>query len=990
MKSKFGVWGVLCVAFCFFVLNTSLFAQSESGSASLEGTVRDQNGAVIRGANVMVKNTETGLERTVTSNGEGSFSVTVLPVGTYTVTTSANGFAKIPVTVTLTVGETTPVEIVLALQGADVLVEVNAESEVVDTESSSTGTSIPKRSIEDLPIRGRNFTEFVQLTPAVVQESDRRGLVIAGQRSINSNIAIDGTDYNDSLQGNQRGGNEAVFFFPQTAIREFQVVRSGANAEVGRTNAGFVNAVTKSGTNDVRGEVFYYNRNSRLTSPDAFGNDGKNDQNLFGGSIGGAFKKDKAFYFFGIEQNFLKIPFFVRFGAVPGTVLPSDLAALQGEQTSTNNPTSLFGRVDFNLNTNNTLNFQYTFSRLKGENFNAYTSGTTLTTAAATNDYLRTNSSNGVKSSLVTVISPTIINEVRGQIATDFRDEEANQLGAGYQITGGFGQIGGANSYPRVFNTIRYQGSDNVSVSRGRNSFKFGIDVNINKFNSQRQPNGQPQWRFSSLADYNNGIPRRLDQSFFLISGTAQAQGYQKELALFVQDKIKVSPNLTLNLGLRWEGQANPTPPNPNPAIPETQKIPNDYKQWQPRLGASWDVAGNGNTVVRLSAGLYDARTPSILFLRVFNNNNIVTQDVQITERSGACRTAVGAAIPTNCFFRGSGALVTFPNGFTSLPSATVNSLAGRSQVFGFDPTFKNPRSFQFSSTVEQKLGQDFALSIGFLRNSTWNLQRRTDRNLFLPTIQSSGFPIFSATRPNTTYGAFSVNESTAHSDYNALAISLRRRFARKFQFEANYTFARNRDDDSNERNFARETGLNPFNLKIEAGPSKQDVRHNFNLSGLYDLGYGFTMSGIIVTRTGFPFTALISDGDDTNNDANTANERVTLNGVVAKRFDQRQPKFFNLDVRLLKSFKFGENRRLAFSAEVFNVTRNTNKGFGSDSLSSYCTADTTLVSTSNPLNITCPTGFFPSVNAGVPFTAPSTARFGGPRQLQLGARFSF
>jgi hypothetical protein len=127
----------------------------------------------------------------------------------------------------------------------------------------------------------------VSLTPAVVQESDRNGLVVAGQRSINSNVAIDGADFNDALQGNQRGGNESVFFFPQTAVREFQVVRSGANAEVGRTNAGFVNVVTKSGTNDFRGEAFYFNRNKKLTSPDAFGQKLNNQQNQFGGSIGG-------------------------------------------------------------------------------------------------------------------------------------------------------------------------------------------------------------------------------------------------------------------------------------------------------------------------------------------------------------------------------------------------------------------------------------------------------------------------------------------------------------------------------------------------------------------------------------------------------------------------------------------------------------------------------------------------------------------------------
>ena len=223
------------------------------------------------------------------------------------------------------------------------------------------------------------------------------------------------------------------------------------------------------------------------------------------------------------------------------------------------------------------------------------------------------------------------------------------------------------------------------------------------------------------------------------------------------------------------------------------------------------------------------------------------------------------------------------------------------------------------------------------------------------------------------------------------MTLSLRRRFANRFQFEANYTFANNRDDDSNERNFSRETTLNPFNLKAEEGPSKQDVRHNLNLSGLYDLGHGFTISGIIVTRSGFPYTALIEDGTDTNNDLNDANERVVINGAVSQRFGFRQPKFFDLDLRLLKAFKFGETRRLDLSAEVYNLTRNTNRGYGSDSLNNYCTSISTLADTANPRGISCPALVpFPNLRANQPTSAPTTARFGGPRQIQLGVRYTF
>lgn len=982
-----------------FTSSLFVFAQSDAGGASVDGTVKDSNGAIVQGATVIVKNLDTGLERTVTSNTNGTFSAPVLPVGKYSITASANGFAETRREAILSVGETTTVDVVLSPQGASVDVTVTAEAELIDGESASTGTSVTQKSIETLPIRGRNFPEFVQLTPGVVQEGDRKGLVIAGQRSINSNVSIDGADFNDALQGNQRGGNDAVFFFPQTAIKEFQVVRSGATAEVGRTGAGFVNAVTKSGTNEFRGEAFFYNRNDRLTSRDAFGNDGANNQNLFGGSIGGPVVKDKIFFFVGAEQNFLRIPYFVDF-APSAIALPADIAALEGEQTATNDPTAVFARLDFTLNANNTLNFQYNFSRLRAENFIAIDEGTVLTDVAATQNVLRKGSSNGLKSSLVTVVTPNFINEFRAQIATDNRREDSNIGGADIRISG-IGRLGGSNSRPRIFNTTRFQISDNVSYNFGNHQMKFGVDVNINRWEAQRVTNGTGTWRFNSLQDYINLIPRRFDQAVPLIADALLAKDYQREYAFFVQDKFKPTPNLTISAGLRWEGLDNPTPPNPNPALPETQKIPDDFAQWQPRLGASWDVFGNGNSVFRVSSGLYTSRTPAILFYRVFTNNDIVTKDLRIDERTGACRTALGAAIPANCFFRGTGALVTFPNTLTGLSNAallpfTVRNGAALTRAFGFDPDFKNPRTFQVSATWEQKIGKDYALSIGYLRTAAWNLQRRLDRNLFPPVIQPNGFPVFpvnasgGALRPNPNIGIYSVNESTAHSTYDALAISLRRRFAQRFQLEANYTLADNRDDDSNERNFSRETTLNPFDLKAEAGPSKQDVRHNFNVSGVVDLGYGFTFSGIALARSGFPYTPRPIDGEDYQNDGNDANDRAVVGGRVAGRNSARQPYFFNLDLRLLKAFKFTETKSLAISAEVFNVTRNTNRGFGVDAISDYCTTNSALVSTSNPLNITCPAGTSPSVNAAVPYTAPSTARFGGPRQLQLGVRFSF
>jgi hypothetical protein len=969
-------------------------AQSESGSAAIEGMITDANRAAIPGANITVRNLATGLERVAVSDGDGRYAFRVLSVGTYSVRVEAGGFAAWRQDqVILRVGEATPVSITLQAASVTERVDVVPSGQAIEAETQSTGNIISQRLVQDLPIRGRNFTEFASLTPAVVQESDRNGLVIAGQRSINSNVAIDGADFNDALQGNQRGGNEAAFFFPQTAVREFQVVRSGANAEVGRTNAGFVNVVTKSGSNDFRGEAFYFNRNRHLTSPDGFGQDLNNAQNQFGGSIGGPIKKEKVFFFVGVEQNFLRVPFVVQFQTVPGVPLTPELAALQGEQRGTNNPTALFGRTDFVLNQSNTLNAQYTYTHFRGENFNF---DTARQDTSVEGNYTRNNSSNGLKVSLVTLLTAKTVNEIRAQVATDNRTEQPNTTD-GQAVVAGFGTLGGDRARPRLFDTTRFQVTDNLSFNTGRNNFRFGVDVNLNKVRQLRESNTQPRFDFESravggvtiatgLENFINSRPRRFRQTFPVSNDPDDLiyRGTMQEFALFAQDKINLTQQLTLNAGLRWEGQYNPQPENPNPAFPQTALIPNDLKQFQPRVGLAYDIAGRNTTVIRVSAGIFTARTPANLFQRVTTDNGLTTQEIEIAETT-ACRNSLVVNL-AGCRLRGPNAIVTYPHRLTGIPAGFIVP----PRVFGFDSNFKNPRSFQVAATIEQKIGRDVVFSAGYIRNSTWNLQRRLDRNLFPPTLQPSGFPIFPTTRPNPTIAQLEINESSAHSTYDGMTLSLRRRFAQRFQFEANYTLARNRDDDSNERNFSRETTLNPFNLKAEAGPSKQDVQNNLNISGLYDLGHGFTISSIIFTRSPFPYTALIEDGTDTNNDLNDANERVVVGGLVSQRFGFRQPTFFNLDLRLLKGFRFSETKRLDVSAELFNATRNSNKGFGVDSLANFCTGNSALRDTANPLNISCPTGFFPNVRAQQPTSAPSTARFGGARQLQLGVRFVF
>ena len=933
------------------------FTQSDAGAGALRGEISSADGKAAANASVTVRNAETGYVREMRSNEHGQFDARALPVGRYFVQATQGEYKTDEVEALVTVGRTRAMALTLKVANPDAggtettvqtqTMVMNADSPI-DTHDVSSSSSVYLRSIATAPIRGRAFPDFVQLTPDIYQESDRNGLVISGQRSINSYVALDGADFNDPLQGNQRGGNDPVFFFPLAAVREFQVVRSGLDAEVGRTNAGFVNAVTKSGTNEWHGEGFYMNRNSDLTSPDAFGNPAVNMQHQFGGALGGHLKKDRTFFFVAGEQNFLKLPFTVQFQPQPvGVTLPANLQALQGQKEGTNDVTSMFARLDHSLTSKQMVNFDAVYANLDAVNF---------ALAPRTNDisestnFDRQGSSVAIKGSLVSAFTSSLLNELRGQFATDNRFEQPNAQSAMVVITG-VGTIGTEVTHPRLFDNTRYEATDNVSVSRGGHSLRFGVDSNITPSRQQRETFMAGRYDFKSLADFNIGkisryrgtVPTNGDPNSLIYDAT------QQELGVFVQDKFVLAKNLMINAGFRWDGQWNPQPPNPNPLIPQTQKIPNDLAMWQPRLGLSWDPNGRGSTVIRASAGLYDARTPANLFQRMFTDNGAVT-------------TVLDSKFDKNVLN-----FVQFPNALASVPAGI---LAAPTKVVGFSPSFENPRSFQASASVETALGDSWAISGGYTRNSTWSLQRRLDGNLFSATFDATGMPIFQAVRPSPAFGPISVNESEAHSRYDAFDFAVNKRLSHHFQLQAGYTLAWNRDNESGERVFNREDALDPLIPELDAGPSKNDIRHNLRLSGIIELPHGFTLSAITLTRSAAPFTPLI--GFDTQNDGNDDNDRAIINGQVAGRNSMRGKPFSDLDLRILKSFRTGERSKLETFAEFFNVTHNSNRYYGPDSVSLFGTPAA------------------PNPTAGQALFAPLTTRFGGPRQVQLGARFTF
>jgi len=931
---------------------SAAYGQSAAARGSISGSVADPQGSALRGAHVMVRNMDFTFTRDLVTDETGSFTATMLTPGAYSLEIKAEGLTlKKSARVTLGVGASVHVDIHLGVasvsQGVTVTahgptVEGNTLPSAINKQAPEVSNTLAGLTITYLPNRDRDFSQFGLLGAGVQPTLVKSGLVVDGQRPNSLAVSVDGADFTDPLSGDQRGAGDGSFFFPQTVVREFQIVHAGITAEVSGTNAGFINIATKEGSNKYRGEAFYIGRPSAFTSPDTFGHSLDNTQNEFGGSIGGPIKRNRTFFYLGMEQDYLDVPFWTQFEPQsPGVTLPPALAALQQQVVGKSNPTAVFARTDILLNKNNTLNLQFDYNRLHATNVD---DGSTRSIAPIDSSSLLTGTSHWVRGNLTSVFGTEIVNQVLAQWAQDQRTMTPNSTAPEYVING-FGILGGSSLADWAYTSNINRFNDDLAIVKGRATVHAGGTFAYDPARQRHEANLNGRFDFDSLADFLANDPRRYQQTF--VVGDPFYDGAVRSVGLYADAKVMLTKTLTVTAGLRWDAQWNPKPTHANPAIPLTTNIPDDLNQWQPRLGLAWNPATN--TVVRLSAGLYDAPTPATYFQRVFTDNavNTVVADSYYDPQLLAL-VANGNAPPAP------------PPGLTT-PAALVVGIA---------PRFRNPRSFQAAGSVEQQINPKISLSAGYVHNSTWNLQQLVSQNLFPPTYDTNGMPIFPAQRPDPMIGQLLVNESTAHSSYDGMLITANLQLPHRSQLMGNYTLSRTRDNNSNLGPFARVPGLNPFDLSADGSASTFDVRNSLNISAITNLPFGFKINPILVARSGAPYTPII--GFDTQNDGNDWNDRAIVNHSVVARNSYRQPAFFNLDLRFVKDFALkGEGRHLDLFMDIFNITGAGNRNFGPEAVSIFGTSTS------------------PVFSAGQALFAPDTNHFGSARQFQFTVRFT-
>jgi hypothetical protein len=517
----------LATALFSLLLGAAQISAQSTVTGGIRGTITDPQGAVVPNSTVTVTNVGTNKTETVTSDENGTFRVSNLQPGTYNVNVAQSGFGNFTANnVIVEVGQVTSIDAALSVVGSSNTVEVTAETPVINTNSQDFATNINQTSINELPINGRRASNFVLLTPATVPDGTFGLISFRGISGLLNNSTVDGGDNNQSFQSEERGRTRISYVVSQSAIREFQVNTSNYSAEYGRSAGGVVNTVTKSGTNEFRGQLFEYYRNNRFgaRNPGAIipgfvngvagqvGIKPVDIRHQFGGAVGGPIIKDRVFFFFSYDQQKRNFPGLARFSTLNylNTVNRATLtgvnrnltnaqidsalafiASLTGETERRADQKLFLPKIDWQINNNNV--FTATYNRLRFESPGGLQTQATNTNGRRSfgDDFVNVDTLN---LRLQSTISSNVLNEARFQYARDNEFALSQEALPGEPLTANTSQgarspqviltggltFGTTQNFERVRypDETRFQFADSVTWSKGRHTFKFGGDYN--------------------------------------------------------------------------------------------------------------------------------------------------------------------------------------------------------------------------------------------------------------------------------------------------------------------------------------------------------------------------------------------------------------------------------------------------------------------------------------------------------------------------------
>ncbi|HWY22194.1 MAG TPA: TonB-dependent receptor [Candidatus Acidoferrum sp.] len=1001
----------LTIAALFLLVAAS--SAQELGTGIIRGEVSDPQTAVVYGAQVTAIQTTTGLQRTTETTNSGLFAINDLAPGDYRVKVAATGFAEYEALAHLEVGQQANLKIRLSVQTQRTVIEIDDSGAIplVNTVSSVVDGVVTSEQIDNLPLNGRNFLELALLTPgntiAPNFDPTKQGTVIissAGQLGRGGNVSIDGMDDNDDVVGGM------LLNVPEDAVQEFQVAANRFSAELGRSGSAVVNVVTKSGTNNLHGSASVYERDkslqattpilnptSSLTPPP--GQEPQFRRQQYSGTAGGPLVRDKAWWFGAFEYRDEIGGVLVGsrhydsngFGSISTAFAPMPLTDPMGTV-----------RTDWKASNRDNLSLHYSIERLGATGAASFLSGQPIGSASERQN-LRNNFQT-FQASWARVISPTLLNRA----SYSFN----NFINATTPVTTGpeldFPSMADGSSYrvPQQTRQKRSQWDDAVDWVHGKHNVHFGgefqrigADFNLGVFQSGVIVFAEdfPVNPFTGQPIDRNGDGVVNDQDL-IFPVAIRSDVPSKPLIIpnadnnhtagYFQDDWRVHPQLTLNLGLRYEidsdvndlGHYSQINPILLPYLHGTRhKAGNN---WGPRIGFNW-ATKNAQFSVHGGYGIYyDRVTLEIDSLERGLDGRALPVDVH----EGNLFFLNPPFDPSGSFQQGSG-VPTFSNPFIG---PIIPGQGGAAEGINIiDNNMRNPMVQQFNFGIQYELARNWVLKLDGIHD--------------LGTHFIIGVPLSPPVFNPVSNGLVTVTDlqSTVNTHYDALWLTLDHRFAQHFQFHSAYTFSKSLDYANYDQIPFGYPPVDPTNLHREYGPAPNDQRHRLVVQGTADLPFHFRLSPLWTYASGVPMDILLGDGSGfrvpelgrnaggrqfhTGAELNTfltqVNATLTTPYPLVSPNARFNDTFNSFDLRLSRDFHLSERFHLQAIGEVFNLFNKTN--ILGQSNSNYSGFFNKLVPDSNNPNFSSAFGK-PVTTAGGPFGS------GGPRAFQLAAKLTF
>ncbi len=896
--------GTFPICFLFLACAASLVcAQETINNGSISGRATDASGAVIEDARVTATQTETNVAGTTITDHEGRFRFPYLRLGPYAITVHHEGFTDATRSVVLTAGSAFELPVLLTVASAQGSVTVSAEGAVLETARTQIAGTVPESVIQNMPSNGRNFLDAALLVPGVsptntasnqlFAESSAvpgQGLSIGSQRNFSNSFIVDGLSNNDDAAGLTGS------FYGLDVVDEVQVVTSGGQAEFGRALGGYINVVTKSGTNSVHGDLYGYFRNQRLDAANALSHAALPlTQSQYGASMGGPIIHDRTFYFANFEGRELN-----QSGLI--TIAPANVAAINARLTEVGYPGPLIStglypnpvrnenflaKVDHQFSERDQFSVRYSLYDVNSINSRGAGALSAATASANLHDTDQT-----IAISNIAALTPRLVNETRGQFTnSSLTAPPSDPIGPAVSISGvaSFGTLSGSPT-----GRLNKEGEivDNVSYSAGAHAIRVGADFLYNDDVITFPRSLRGSYSFSSLATFLTGAYN--NSGYTQTFGNTVVPQTNPNVGFYAQDEWKVNSRLTLNLGMRYDLQY-------------LKSIATDTNNISPRGGFAWSPFASRKTVIRGGYGLFYDRIPLRALANALLSAGNTTNLSDLSQNSVSLSpTQAGAPI--------------FPgilNG--AIPSVTLVNFST------MDPHMQNAYSEQGSFEIEQQIGTRSTLTVGYQHVRGLHLIASVNQNV--PTCIASGNN--NGCRPNAAFGNDSQYSSLADSHYDGLHISFVQRPVRWGSYRLSYTYSKALD---NVGEFFFSAPINNFNIWQDYGRSDDDQRNRFVSEGTIHssmaradgawqrLSHGFQLTGMLQYYSPFPFN--ITTGANT---VQGTAARPTINGVFINRNAGSGFDFFNVNARLSRGFQITERLRLEGLVEGFNLTNHVN-----------------------------------------------------------------